>query len=250
MSSIKEKIENQQNGVSHSIPACNLDCQSCTSNTNPLLSGLDIQERSYLDDDRVQISFKRGETIYKEGVYPSGLYCLNKGGVMISKSDDFGNKLTVNLHKEVSFLGIADILSKRPYQTTCVALSEVKVCLIKYDNINSFLEKNINFTKRLLNTLSDQYHKSNRRLLAMTKKYMNARIADALLELVDIFGVSSDGYICISLKREELAQLSNMSLANAIRHLQTLNASNIISLEGKKIRILNKDALIKESLIG
>ena len=251
MNSRKQRQERHTDkSAEASTSTCDLDCHSCTYNINPLLAGLDVADRSLLDTDRVHVHFKRGELIYREGVYPSGLYCLNKGKVMITKSDDFGNTLTINLHQAVCFLGIADILTSRPYQSTCVALSDVTACLIKYDNINLFLEKNSPFPKRLLTTLSNQYHQANNRLLAMTKKNMTARMADALLELIDVFGESKHGYIDVYLKREELAQLSNMSLANAIRQLSILNTSNIISIEGKKIKILNKAALVKDSLMG
>jgi CRP-like cAMP-binding protein len=63
--------------------------------------------------------------------------------------------------------------------------------------------------------------------------------------------VESDGEtISIFLSREDLANLSNMTTSNAIRTLSTFVAENLISLDGRKIKIIDEEQLRKISKIG
>ena len=226
---------------------CDENCSSCTNNFNQLLAGIDVNNRAKLDENRSNFSFKRDDFIFKEGMYPSGLFCLSKGKVMITKTDAHGNAIVLNLHKGVTFVGITDYLSNLPYQTNCIALGDVECCLLKYENINRFIETNQAFAKRLLTAISLQNQQTNSRMLAITKKNMNARMADALIELENVFGVDNDGFIDVYLKRNELAQLSNMNMSNAIRHISALQESKIIEINGKRIKILDIPGIEKES---
>jgi len=227
-----------------------LECNSCANNVNPLLKGLNVKDREQIDNNRSKIFFSKGEYIFKEGFFPTGLFCLNKGKVMITKTDDFGNSIIANLHKEVTFIGIADYISQIPYQSKCIALEDSSVCLIKHESVQKFINDNRTFSNRLLATMASQFHQSNKRLLIATKKQMSSRLADALLELDEVFGSTKYGHLDIYLKRSELALLGNMSEANAIRHLSSFQKSGIIKLEGKKIKIINKDLLERESQLA
>ena len=50
--------------------------------------------------------------------------------------------------------------------------------------------------------------------------------------------------------REDIANLSNMTTSNAIRTLSTFVAENLISLDGRKIKIIDEEQLRKISKIG
>jgi CRP-like cAMP-binding protein len=54
----------------------------------------------------------------------------------------------------------------------------------------------------------------------------------------------------ILLSREDLANLSNMTTSNAIRTLSTFAAERVISVDGRKIRLLDENKLTKISALG
>jgi CRP-like cAMP-binding protein len=166
---------------------------------------------------------------------------------MVTKSDDFGNSVIINLHKEVTFLGIADYIAQKPYQSNAIALEDSTVCILKHEVVQDFMVTNKAFNSSLLGSLSAQFHQSNNRLLVATKKQMSSRLADGLLELKRVFGTTPSGHLNVYLKRAELAILCNMSIANIIRQLSSFDKNEIIKLEGKKILISNENLLLKES---
>ena len=84
------------------------------------------------------------------------------------------------------------------------------------------------------------WFRSNNRSVFLTQKYLDGRLADAILFLHNIYGYQSDNKtIDVSLSRKEIANLSNMNTSNAIRTLSTFASDNIISLKGRKIQILD-----------
>ena len=226
---------------------CSSSCYSCTKNFNPLLKGVQEKDRSILDSNRVVSTYKKGEIIFKEGTFPAGLFCLNSGKVMTFISDTNGNKAVTHFNKGVSFLGISDFLSGTAYHSTCIALTDCNVCMIRSDAVEQLMSNNSTFSRKLLTRLASDNQQCSKRLLNSTKQNMNVRIADALLELIHVFGTDDEGAINVYLKRAEIALLCNMNETNVIRHLSALDKSGAITLNGKKIVINDKDILLKES---
>ncbi|MDE6229282.1 MAG: helix-turn-helix domain-containing protein, partial [Muribaculaceae bacterium] len=59
-----------------------------------------------------------------------------------------------------------------------------------------------------------------------------------------------DSTLRIYLSREDLANLSNMTTANAIRTLSAFATERLITVDGRRIRILNEEQLHKISKFG
>jgi len=71
------------------------------------------------------------------------------------------------------------------------------------------------------------------------------------LLLKESYGVEEDGHtLNIYLTREDIANLSNMTTSNAIRTLSTFTEEDLISTDGRKIRILKEEELRKISRYG
>ncbi|HPN71946.1 MAG TPA: Crp/Fnr family transcriptional regulator [Saprospiraceae bacterium] len=218
-------------------------CHSCTSNHNPQFAGLDNDRRQLIDQNRNKLKYKKGEIIYKEGIFPSKLFCLNRGKVMIMKEDDHGNAIITNLFKGVCFLGISEFVLQRPYETKCIALEDCEICLIHGKTALDFISDNKVFAGRIMAELANQFHNANALMLTMSKKNMEARLAATLLDLLKLFGKDSNGFLDVYLKRSHLALLSHMSEANLIRNLSEFQKMGLLGLEQKKIKIQQLEKL-------
>ena len=72
-----------------------------------------------------------------------------------------------------------------------------------------------------------------------------------LIFLVDTYGFEEDGLtIKVYLSREDIANLSNMTTSNAIRTLSIFANENVISLEGRKIKVIDLQQLKRISELG
>ena len=73
-------------------------------------------------------------------------------------------------------------------------------------------------------------------------------MADTILYLAEHIYNSND--FELNLTRKELAELSSMSMENAVRILSELKKDLIISIKGKNVKILEPEILKKLSDIG
>ncbi len=78
----------------------------------------------------------------------------------------------------------------------------------------------------------------------MAQSNLESRLAYALIELSDFFGFEEDGQtLAVNIKRRELASMSSMTTANAIRTLSKLKKEGVIGVEKKSITIIDKKQL-------
>jgi CRP-like cAMP-binding protein len=85
----------------------------------------------------------------------------------------------------------------------------------------------------------------------LTQKHIRGRLADALLRLKNKYGVEEDEKtLAVTLSREDLANLSNMTTSNAIRTLSAFATEELITTDGRRITLLDEDKLHKISQNG
>jgi CRP-like cAMP-binding protein len=85
----------------------------------------------------------------------------------------------------------------------------------------------------------------------LTQKHIRGRLAETLLTLKTTYGLDEDGVtIAMYMAREDLANMSNMTTSNAIRTLSQFASEGIISLDGRKIKLLDEGELTRISRLG
>ncbi|HVY75610.1 MAG TPA: Crp/Fnr family transcriptional regulator, partial [Puia sp.] len=72
---------------------------------------------------------------------------------------------------------------------------------------------------------------------------VKSRIADALLKMEEHFGTDDSGYIRCQLTRQDIASFSGTTYETLFKVLHDFTSENIVSSEGKRIRILRKEKL-------
>ena len=88
-------------------------------------------------------------------------------------------------------------------------------------------------------------------LVNLTQKHIRGRLAEALIVLRDHYGFEDDNMtLKIYMAREDLANLSNMTTSNAIRTLSGFGSEKLITVDGRRICILNENQLRKISKFG
>jgi CRP-like cAMP-binding protein len=85
----------------------------------------------------------------------------------------------------------------------------------------------------------------------LAQKHIRGRLAETLLSLKTTYGLDEDGVtIAMYMAREDLANMSNMTTSNAIRTLSQFASEGIISLDGRKIKLLDEGELTRISRLG
>ena len=212
---------------------------------------LSEEEREQIKKNARFVHYKKNETIYIEEEQPHDLMCLLKGKVKIYKSGVGGRTQIIRMIRPIQYFGYRAFFAREPYVTAASAFESSTVCLISMELIENMLRKNGNLALFFIQMLSCDLGVADNRVVNLTQKHVRGRLAESLIFLKESYGLEEDGAtINIYLAREDLANLSNMTTANAIRTLANFVNERIISLDGRKIKIIDEDMLLKISKIG
>lgn len=212
---------------------------------------LNEKEHKLVRDNARFVTLKKNEIVHYENDEPKDLMCLLKGKIKIYKEGVGGRSQIVRMMRPVQYFGYRAYFAQEPYVTTAAAFESSKICLISMKIIEQILQSNASLAMYLIQLLSVDLGVSDNRVVNLTQKHIRGRLAESLIFLKDNYGLEEDGAtIGIYLAREDLANLSNMTTSNAIRTLSIFENERIISLDGRKIKIIDEDRLEKISRIG
>lgn len=178
-----------------------------------------------------------------EGSAINGLYCINQGKCKLTKLNTNGKEQIIKFIKGGDILGHRSILSDEPVGLNVTALEDMRVCFIPKGDILDVIKENSQFSLSIMKNISHQLNEANSLVSEMAQKPVKDRLATIIINLNDIFGSDSEGFIDIILTREEIANTIGTATESAIRLLSNLKKDKIIDLKGKKIKILDINSL-------
>ena len=215
-----------------------------------ILTPLTERQREYLIDNYTIQIYKKNETIYYEGEKPTHLMCLISGKVKIIK-DGVGRNQIIRMIKPQEYFAYRAYFAQENFVTAASAVEPSIICLIPMSVIYTLVTQNNGLAMFFIRQLSIDLGIADTRTVNLTQKHVRGRLAEALLFLKENYGLEKDGStLSIFLSREDLANLSNMTPSNAIRTLSQFANERLITIDGRKIRIIEEDKLKKISKIG
>lgn len=212
---------------------------------------LDGDEKRRVLDSFVIHNFKKNQIIYAEGEEPEFLWCLIKGKVKLFKDGIGGRSQIVRLIRPVQYFGYRAYFAEEPYVSSAGAIEPSTLGSLPMSLVVEMMQQNNRIAMFFIRELSHNLGGSDTRLVNLTQKHIRGRLAEALIALKDNYGYEDDNStLKIFMGREDLANLSNMTTSNAIRTLSGFVNEHVITVDGRRIRILNEPALRKISKFG
>lgn len=218
-------------------------CENCIIRQLNALKALSKEELKSISDTKTERKIKKGEVLFKEGETLRGVFCVRSGASKLSKLQEDGNDQLIKIASSGEVLGKRSLITDEKANLRATALEDMEVCFIPKDEVASSIETNIAFTKELLVQLAKDLKTSEEQSIQFTSKTVAQRLAYTLLYILDAHGVDREGYIRLSLTRDDLASLIGTAVASCIRQLAILKQKNLITTTGKKIKIINVSGL-------
>ena len=208
------------------------------------------EKRLIVDNFNVQ-TFKKNQFIYAEGDEPEYLWCLLEGKVKKTKEGVGGRVQILRLIRPVQYFGYRAYFAKEPYVSSASAFEPSTLGAIPLDLVREMIDNNRELAWFFIRELSRNLGGSDTRIVNLTQKHIRGRLAEALMVLRENYGYEEDeATLKIYMSREDLANLSNMTTANAIRTLSTFVEERLITVDGRRIKIINEPQLRKISKFG
>ena len=216
-----------------------------------LWATLSQDEKRIIVDNFEIHNFKKNQIIYAESENPEYLWCLLKGKVKLYKDGIGGRQQILRLYRPIQYFGYRAFFAKEPYVSTAAAFETSTLGAIKMSIVAELIDHNINLAWFFIHELSRNLGGSDTKIVNLTQKHIRGRLAEALILLIESYGFEEDGEtLKIYMAREDIANLSNMTTSNAIRTLSSFVAEHIITVDGRRIKIINESQLRKISKFG
>jgi CRP/FNR family transcriptional regulator, polysaccharide utilization system transcription regulator len=222
-------------------------CVGC-ENMSPLFCLLNTKELQFVDENKIHVQFKAGETIRKQGTFMSHVLSVNSGLAKLYLEGIEGRLAILRIVKPTNFIGGPGIYYDQMHHFSITALVDTSVCFIDLQVFKTVMRGNQLFAEEFLKDLSREVIKVYNRLIHLTQKQMPGRMADALIYLQeDIFKRLKFPMV---LSRSDLAELSAMSKESAVKILRDFQKDGLIRIYDHEIEILDYETLSKISRIG
>lgn len=212
---------------------------------------LNSEEKHRIIDAFEIHTFKKNQIIYAEGEAPEYLWCLLKGKVKKFKEGVGGRVQILRLIRPVQYFGYRAFFAQEPYVSSAGAFEASTLGSVPMELVMDLIKNNNELALFFIKELSRNLGGSDTKIVNLTQKHIRGRLAEALIVLKDNYGYEDDNStLKIYMAREDLANLSNMTTSNAIRTLSGFVNEKLITVDGRRIRILNEAMLKKISKFG
>jgi CRP/FNR family transcriptional regulator, polysaccharide utilization system transcription regulator len=206
------------------------------------------KERFEIDANSVDVIYKKGENVCKQGSFASHIIYLEEGLV---KSYIEGNPrdLILTITPSKRLVGLPSIFEGNStflYSVSTYVDSRVK--LIDINTFKNLLRQNAGFASKVIDILNENTAQGYGRFYCLVMKQLNGRLADILLCLSQ--RIFKSDLFNLPLSRTDLAELTGMSTESVIRILKDFKDDNLIGMDGKTLQILDFERLQKISDFG
>jgi len=208
---------------------------------------LNVQQLSEIDNQRLEVSYKAGETICKQGSFASHILYVRKGFVRVFMEGKDKNMI-LSIVPEGNYIGLISLFGDSIFHYSAIAYEDCEVCLLDTNLFNKLVLDNAEFAALVIKNLNIISIRTYERLFSISQKNIPGRFADLMLYLCEDIYKSNQFEIPFS--RKEFAELASMSIESLSRVLKDFNSDGVVEIRGKKIQINNINKLRKISLNG
>jgi CRP/FNR family transcriptional regulator len=218
-------------------------CENCIVRQFSSLRAMTKEELKRVSDSKVSKTIKKGEAIFKEGDKLDGVFCVRNGVSKLSKLSANGSNQIVKLASKGEVIGQRSVVAEEHVNLSATAVSDMEVCFIPKDGIVNTLHTNPNFTLEVLRHMAHDLKEADDVIVNMGQKNVKQRMAQAFLYLKNNFGQDEEGYLSVTLSREDISNVVGTALESCIRIISEFKKKGYLQTSGKKIKIADEKAL-------
>ena len=207
---------------------------------------LSEEEFAELQELMLPVRYEKGDLIFQEGEFASGIYIICQGMVRVGKYYQ-GKRLTLKLLKAGELLGMEALVSERPVirPNYAQAVEPTEVAFLEKKAFLEFCQEHPAIISSLCRKALEEITILQRKLVQSVLAPADERVAAILLELGEICGeeTGSGLFIGSCFSRTELAEFVGVSPETLIRGLSRLKDEGLIELHDKGIIIRDRARL-------
>ena len=212
-----------------------------------ILADLPVSDLEILMSRKSEQLYKKGQVIFREGAYPSGIYYIADGKVKKYKVDLEGREQIIYVANTGELLGYHAILSADNYPDSAAVLEDSTIAFIPREDFLEAINQSGVLNRRLLKTLSHEFAVLANSLTLFAQKSVRERLALQLIVVREKYKVNFEPGmpVEINMSRDDLASLVGTARENVVRMLSEFKAEGTVETKGRKIIVLDVKRLIE-----
>jgi len=212
-----------------------------------VLANLPREDLQLLTAHQSTHTYSKGEIIFREGAYPSGIFFIITGMAKKYKVDKEGKEQIIYVANAGELMGYHAILEEDRYPDSAAALEETNIGFIPKEDFLATLQRSAILNRRLLKTLSHEFAVLVNSITLFAHRPVRERLAIQLVVLREKYKVDFQPGMSveINMSRDDLASLVGAARENVLRALAELKEEGIVATKGRKIVVMDILKLLK-----
>lgn len=220
-------------------------CAECSIQQLCMPSGMNGEDMERLDlMARRRRPLAKGESLYRAGDPLKSVYVTSEGSFKTVVVNAAGEEHVLGFHLQGELFGL-DAVGTGQHRCEAVALVDSQVCELPFDRLTSIAIKLPSLQQQLLRVIGQCADHDHDHVEVLTRRQASERIALFVHGLAEryrrIGRPASDFHLPMS--RDEIARYLGLALETVSRGFSRLHEDGIIEVHGRRVRILDEDAL-------
>lgn len=216
-----------------------MDCKNCQYKS-AAFKKLTDEQLFKVDEHRVELTFKQGELLSKQGSLMSQVIFIKTGFAKLYV--EHGDQMVIlGIAEPGSFVGIQSLYGKPVIPFSVEAITDVEVCMKDIGVFRELVLENSEFARGIIEVLDGNLAQAYNRMFSMATKPLNSKLAELLCYLSKVLHQSTRFDLTIS--RKEIADMVSTTPESVSRTLHDFKEQGIVNTHGHAVEILDMQSL-------
>ncbi len=207
----------------------------------PLFNGLSEEQLSQIRQIAIDEFYDKGKTVFLESNDCNGFYIVVAGKVKIYKVSFEGKEQILHIYGPGNPFGEVPVFSGQKYPANAETILKSHLLFFPRPAFVDLISENPSLSLNMLAVLSMRLRQFTVQIENLSLKEVPARLASYLIYLAD--EQTTGDFVSLTISKGQLASLLGTIPETLSRILAKMNKQNLIQVEGRNIKLLNRNGL-------
>ena len=211
----------------------------------PFFSSLSVRAIEIIDQQAIEQTYEKGDYIFFEGDRSHSVFIILNGRVKLVKHSAEGKNVIIRMVTTGEMFGESAIFDRKPYPSSAQTMEKTLTLCIKRSDFYILMMKNPEIAIKLIGELGVRLRESYDMIQNLAAQNVQKRIASLLMKFIQRANDPAKNGIKFEfdLTRQDIADMTGTTVESAIRTMSRFRKSGLISMDGKRIVVLDFEGL-------
>lgn len=186
----------------------------------------------------------RGGILFRYGTQFEAVFAVRSGAIKTYSVAPNGEDQITGFYFPGEIVGL-DSIGHQTYESTAIALESTAICAIPFDALEELSRRHATLNHHILKLMSSELRSDHQIMRMVGKRPAEEKVATLLLSFATRYkrrNLSEDN-IHLPMSRADIGNHLGLALETVSRIFTHFQELGVISVSGKQVTILNRDAL-------